>query len=148
MLSRSYRARGKIYRDIRGCMYALDALARIHHSYVRDATHYHRLLFAPRWACTSTSGVLNDVDVDGGDDDDSCDINTRGCPKGRVPDVDPPLPRPDESDFTTITRLYRYIDLFRRVQSFLILHSISRLVSISGLFRRRKHEQTLINCSC
>lgn len=70
-----------------------------------NATHCHRFLLAPRCACKSISGVLSEADVEGSD---SCDISIRGCPKGRVPEVDPPLPRPDQSnfnnDFTAIVR--------------------------------------------
>lgn len=62
----------------------------------RDSMHRHRFLLAPRCACMSISDVLSEADVEG---DESCDISIRGCPKGRVPEVDPPLPRPDESNF-------------------------------------------------
>lgn len=62
----------------------------------RDSMHRHRFLLAPRCTCTSISDVLSEADVEGGE---SCDISIRGCPKGRVPEVDPPLPRPDESNF-------------------------------------------------
>lgn len=108
----------------------------------RDVTHYHRFLLAPRCACTSSSGVLSEADVEGGD---SCDISIRGWPKGRVPEVDPPLPRPDQSNFNNDHSDHATFRSLPAVSLSLIhsLHSISQLVSQSqGCLKGYRNHQT------